>query len=141
MGKKCFFLANENTSIDINNSIYEETIMCLVDAYVHFRENYFIERPKFIKKITNEYLMNCFYRICDMIIDGRDPETLQIETDIMINNSRNYPPEIANCLLFMKESLPALQENKFSKLDRIVYEYGNKNVENYVYSNYNKYFK
>lgn len=115
--------------------------MCLVDAYVHFRENYFIERPKFIKKITNEYLMNCFYRICDMIIDGRDPETLQIETDIMINNSRNYPPEIANYLLFMKESLPALQENKFSKLDRIVYEYGNKNVENYVYSNYNKYFK
>lgn len=133
-------MSNSNTCININNTLYEETIICLADAYAHFKKNHFLERPKFTYPISNTYVMNCLNNICDMIIDGRDPRVLQIEIDLMINNAHNYAIEAADCLILIKNAIPALQEYKFECIDILVLEYGNTRVKKHIYEKYKELF-
>lgn len=133
-------MSANTTCVDLHNHLYEETIMCLADAYVHFRNNYFLKVPVCKKDISNKYVRDCFYSLCEMVCDGRCPDVLELEADMMINGARNEMADVANCITLIKYALPALQQMEFNRIDTLVQDYGSPLVYEYVASNYREEF-
>lgn len=128
------------TCLDLNNHLYEETIMCLADAYVHFRNNYYFKLPVCKKDISNKYVRDCFYSLCQMICDGRTSDALELEADMMINGAHKETADVANCIALIKYALPALQQMDFNRIDTLVQNYGSPLVYEYVATNYRDVF-